>query len=510
MESPDFLTREQQERLLSLIDNPRHKVQILLMLDAGLRVTETCTMKWENCDFRKRELSTESLKKRKKPSASVRLIPMSERLYDAFATLIEEKGVTAKGYVFPSPMDPKKPIGRSAINNLLDRIEAEHPELGSLHPHKLRHTFATNLVAQGTELIAVRDLLGHESTRTTEIYTHADPAVLRAAINATTATRPTVGQKLAKFFKGLLGFRSAPRRINLVASDQEFIIGRDRERRRIADLVSRDVSVLITGPVGIGKTHMLQSLEFDRPTLVIDDTREFKKAMAGALLHILGGKEAVANMLYQTSDLKALEAKVSKESLPNLVQTLIDATRPREYLLKIGDVDGITPSAVKALERLKEHFTIITTARQVKMEATSFLWNFERLELEPLDRPDSLRMIYRLIGDLEIADLEAVMTKVYDTAEGNPRMMREICERLRKEPVLDLDLVNEVADSYLGRQTKELDMSIVLLLVLGGFVAMRYAGREANDTSLQVIGGCLMIVLLFARAFFNSARRKVL
>jgi len=79
---------------------------------------------------------------------------------------------------------------------------------------------------------------------------------------------------------------------------QKFIVSHDRERRRIADLVSRDVSVLITGPVGIGKPHLLQSLEFYRPTLVIDDTREFKKAMAGALLHILGDKEPVANMLY--------------------------------------------------------------------------------------------------------------------------------------------------------------------------------------------------------------------
>jgi len=159
-------------------------------------------------------------------------------------------------------------------------------------------------------------------------------------------------------------------------------------------------------------------------------------------------------------DLKALEAKVNKEPLPKLVQTLIDS--------------------------------------------------FEGLALEPRYQPDLLRTIYWLIGDLEISDLEAVMTKVYDTAEGNPRMMREICERLRKEPVLDLDLVNEVADSYLGRQTKELDMSIVLLLVLGGFVAMRYAWREADNTSLQFIGGCLLIILLFTRAFFNSAKRNIL
>ena len=69
-------------------------------------------------------------------------------------------------------------------------------------------------------------------------------------------------------------------------------------------------------------------------------------------------------------------------------------------------------------------------------------------------------------------------------------------------------IVDEITANYIGRQVKEIDMSMLLLLVLGGFAVLRYVGRETDDTSLQMIGGCIMIVLLFARYFFNNTKAR--
>lgn len=113
--------------------------------------------------------------------------------------------------------------------------------------------------------------------------------------------------------------------------------------------------------------------------------------------------------------MKVVEVKLSTASLPNLVQKLKDAIKLGEYLSKIGNIDGITPRVVKILEELKDHFTIITTARSVKMEAASFAWSFEKTEVKPLQRLDCLKMIYRLISDCEVSDLDSVMTKLYET-----------------------------------------------------------------------------------------------
>ncbi len=502
----DFHSAEEQAAILASIDNREHLVLALLMLDVGSRVTETCQLTWEQCNFQSRTVTVKTSKQRGKDKP--RTIPMSDRLYDAFSKLIEERlkeKKILKGFLFPSPINAGEPIGRSAPYMMLKRLQSNKPQVGDVRPHKLRHTAATNAMANGASLVDIRNMLGHSDSRITEIYTHTDPERLRAVINAATP-KPSLWERVkVKLFP--------PRRtvINLLMPDTDFIFGRDREQKQIQGLISRGISVLITGQTGIGKTHLLQSLNFEQRTLLVDDCSDFKGSIKAAILYLCGDvKETAAAMLFATSDLKAIETKISTASLPNMVQTLKDLTKPKEYLLKIGNIDGITPRLVKVLEELKDHFTIITTARSIKMEASSFAWSFEKIELKPLSRPDSLKLIYRLMGDLSVSDLDAVMTKFYDTADGNPRKLFELCERIRREAFINLDVATEIADAYLGRQVEEFDFSVILLVILGGFVLLRYYGRETGERDLQFLGACIMLVMMFARYFFRSARRKVL
>jgi integrase/recombinase XerD len=500
MEIREYCTQEETEKILQVIKNPKHRAQILLMNDAGLRVSEVCELRWSELDFRKKTVKVQSLKKRGKEE--IRYIPMSTRLYQSFAELVEKKGKEQK-FIFTNAKG--EAIKRNAITMLFRRIEAKSPEIQNIHPHKLRHTFATNLRAAGAEIEDIKDLLGHRKLDTTMIYAHADPTHLRNLIESS-QPKPTFFQRLKSRF-----LHRSQGQINIVSHDPKLLIGRADEVRHIEKQLNKGVSLLIVGEIGVGKSHIINNLKFEKKVLELDDVKDFKKSVTAILLYLFqGDKDAAAELIFNKSDRSAIETKISRESVINLCQLLKQITEKNEYILKIGDIDQITPSVVKALEVLKEHFQIITTARSVKIPNTTFMWDFEKIEIKPLTREDSLRLFHRLTDTFQIDNLEFVRNRIYDTSEGNPRIIVELSERIGKESYINGQIVDEICLGYLGRQVKEIDMSLYLFLIFGSLVILRQIGREANEESIRFIGSCIMIVLLFARFLFNATRRRAI
>jgi integrase/recombinase XerD len=70
---------------------------------------------------------------------------------------------------------------------------ARRAGIAKAHPHQMRHAFASNVLDAGGTLDEVQDLLGHASISSTQVYTHPDPARLRAAVDAVPSPRETAG-----------------------------------------------------------------------------------------------------------------------------------------------------------------------------------------------------------------------------------------------------------------------------------------------------------------------------
>ena len=290
------------------------------------------------------------------------------------------------------------------------------------------------------------------------------------------------------------------------------LIGRQAETEQIIKLLSEKVSIIITGPVGIGKTALLEEVVYTLPdnhVFFIDECTAFKKSLVQFMLALCQtDRQDTILAFFSVENLAKLPAQLGKASLPDLCKALCSLTDKHEYLLAIGDLDRITPTVVKALEILAPHFVILSTAREVKLKNTTFLWHFEKITLKPLTRSHALELARKLTEGFEIQDEAYLMSRIWDISEGNPKMIVELCDRFSRESPITTESIEGIASGYLGKQTKEIDMSIAFLLLFGALTIFRFAAAEVGNPSLRFIGGIFIVVLLFARPFLNAFKRK--
>jgi integrase len=152
---------------------PHEHAMVLLMGDAGLRQGELRALYWT--DFvqhpdpavrikRTRFKTDEYAPKSKKG----RTVPLSPRLVAALEALPRKRGVA---HVFVD--DDNQPLTAKLVRGRVVSVERTAGLPVSGLSHKLRHTFATRLVAAGVPLLVIKELLGHADLRTTQRYLHA-------------------------------------------------------------------------------------------------------------------------------------------------------------------------------------------------------------------------------------------------------------------------------------------------------------------------------------------------
>ncbi len=497
-----YLNKKDSKLLINSISNLKHKLIVLIMLDAGLRVSECITLKLSNFDFRGRRFKVKSLKKRDKATKEkYRVIPLSARLYNCLADYLYKFKLSEEDFLFPSAQNETGHITRFAVNKFLDRYKNKL-NIKQLHPHTLRHTCATSHLANGADLIHIKEILGHENLNTTTIYSHVPDEILRANIEKATYEERSLFNKF-KFFlfgKSKDQIISIPTKRNLPA------IGRTSEIQTISSFLNREINTIILGDIGAGKSHLLKMVTPEQKVLKLDDCDNIKKSLIYLLIYLFENeKKHVHELIFSDFDMKKTETKLNRESIPNLCEEVKKLVEPKEYTLVIDSVDRITPRAIKALEVLKDTFTILCSAREIPLNKSSFLWNFEIIKLKPLDRSATLDLVHKLSYDLDVEDYELFKNHIWEQSNGNPRVIYEIIERYRKEPVITSEVVRDIR--HFGSM-KEFDMSLLIIIFLASLAILRYLSREVDNDSYRFIGGVAMVLLVISRYFFQHMKRK--
>jgi site-specific recombinase XerD len=168
---PGVLSREEVDRLLSMEQNPKHRLLLMLAYSSGLRVSEVVALKREHVDFARKSLWIHCAKGRRD-----RLALLAERAAAFVKEYCECFAIT--GWLFPG-QDGRCLSIRSA-QNIFEKAARHAAVRQGVSIHSLRHSFATHLLESGTDIRYIQTLLGHSNLRTTERYTHiARRSVLR-------------------------------------------------------------------------------------------------------------------------------------------------------------------------------------------------------------------------------------------------------------------------------------------------------------------------------------------
>lgn len=168
---PNVLSKEEVKLILNAHYNIKHKTMLSLIYSCGLRRSELLNLKLQDIDS-KRNLITVRQGKGKKDRITT-LSPKILEMLRSYYICYKPKTWLFEGRLQNEPYDAR------SLSNVLKQALTKANIGKPVSLHWLRHSYATHLLESGTDLRFIQELLGHSSSKTTEIYTHVSTKSLQ-------------------------------------------------------------------------------------------------------------------------------------------------------------------------------------------------------------------------------------------------------------------------------------------------------------------------------------------
>lgn len=182
---PESLTTGDVEAFVASLRTHRDQAMVLAMLLGGLRSAEVRGLKLADVDMGRRRLSVIG------KGGKERLVPIDQAFFTELAAYLRLERplgrATSECFVVLRGPTTGSPVTEAGLRSLFRR----HRQVSGavrVRPHRLRHTYGTELAAAGIDLLALRELMGHSSPETTASYVHLSIEQLAAEYGAARAT----------------------------------------------------------------------------------------------------------------------------------------------------------------------------------------------------------------------------------------------------------------------------------------------------------------------------------
>lgn len=160
---PEVLSEEEVKAILDATENLKHKAILMTIYSAGLRISEVINLKIKDIDSQRMQIRVEQGKGKKDRYTLLgkKTLEVLRKYFQLYKPRV---------YIFEG-MDGQQ-YSKSSITQILKTSVLKAGIKKRVSVHTLRHSFATHLLEGGVNLRYIQSLLGHGSSKTTEIYTH--------------------------------------------------------------------------------------------------------------------------------------------------------------------------------------------------------------------------------------------------------------------------------------------------------------------------------------------------
>lgn len=168
---PEVLTKQEVVKLIDSADNLKSKLIISMLYSSGLRVSEVVNLKVSDVDFQNNLGWV-----RKGKGSKDRMFNLSKNLNDDIQKYLVGR---ENKYIFSK----EEPLTTRNIQKIIFNLRGKAGINKKLTPHTLRHSFATHLLEEGTDIRVIQSLLGHSNLNTTQVYAHVSSDMIKKVKN---------------------------------------------------------------------------------------------------------------------------------------------------------------------------------------------------------------------------------------------------------------------------------------------------------------------------------------
>lgn len=168
---PIVLSKDEVKRLLGSAKGEKSKLMMMMLYSSGVRVSELVNLKWNDLEFEEKIGWVRSGKGRKD-----RVIILSENLLEGLRLFVGQKKPENE-HIFSNKAG--MPLTSRNVQKMVRKTAQRAGINKRVTPHTLRHSFATHLLENGTDIRKIQELLGHSNLQTTQIYTKVSTEELK-------------------------------------------------------------------------------------------------------------------------------------------------------------------------------------------------------------------------------------------------------------------------------------------------------------------------------------------